>query len=55
MWWGHAAPCALPQMRRFPPPLGEDVTEVLDYVPGEFRVTRHVRPKLSCWCCEGIA
>ncbi len=26
-----------------------------DYVPGSFRVTRHVRPKLSCRSCEGIA
>ena len=28
---------------------------MLDYVPGAFRVTRHVRPKLSCRSCEGIA
>lgn len=34
--------------------LGEDVTEVLDYVPGSFRVIRHVRPKLSCRSCETI-
>lgn len=36
-------------------PLGEDVTEILDYVPGTFRVIRHVRPKLSCRHCETIA
>ncbi len=36
-------------------PLGEDVTEVLDYVPATFRVIRHVRPKLSCRDCESIA
>ncbi len=35
-------------------PLGEDVTEVLDYVPACFRVIRHVRPKLSCRACETI-
>lgn len=35
-------------------PLGEDVTEILDYVPGAFRVIRHVRPKLSCRTCEAI-
>ena len=35
--------------------LGEDVTEILDYVPGAFRVVRHVRPKLSCRTCEAIA
>ena len=34
--------------------LGEDVTELLDYVPGSFRVIRHVRPKLSCRLCETI-
>jgi hypothetical protein len=27
--------------------LGEDVTEVLDYVPGHFQVIRHVRPKFA--------
>jgi transposase len=36
-------------------PLGEDVTEVLDYTPASFRVIRHVRPKLSCRNCETIA
>lgn len=25
-------------------PIGEGVTEVLEYVPGRFRVVRHVRP-----------
>jgi transposase len=35
--------------------LGEDVTEVLEYVPGRFRVTRHVRPKLSCNRCDAIS
>jgi len=32
--------------------LGEDVTEVLDYVPGHFRVLRHVRPKYACAVCD---
>ena len=27
--------------------LGEDVTEILEYVPSSFKVIRHVRPKLS--------
>jgi transposase len=35
--------------------LGEDVTEVLEYVPGCFRVVRHVRPKLSCNRCDAIS
>jgi transposase len=34
--------------------LGEDATEVLDYVPGRFRVIRHVRPRWSCRSCETI-
>ena len=35
--------------------LGEDVSEVLEYVPARFKVIRHVRPKLVCGCCEHIA
>jgi transposase len=34
--------------------LGEDVTEVLDYVPGHFRVIRHVRPKYACTACDAM-
>src|ERR1700753_3364244 len=34
--------------------LGEDVTEVLDYVPGRFQVLRHVRPKYACTACDAI-
>ena len=35
--------------------LGEDVAEVLDYVPGRFRVVRHVRARWSCRSCERVA
>ena len=34
--------------------LGEDVAEVLEYVPASFRVIRHVRPKMSCTKCDCI-
>jgi transposase len=34
--------------------LGEDVSEMLDFVPGYFKVIRHVRPKLSCGHCATI-
>jgi transposase len=34
--------------------LGEDVTEMLDYVPGHFQVIRHVRPKYACTACDAI-
>jgi transposase len=50
----HQPACACPscggQLRK----LGEDVSEVLEYVPARFRVIRHVRPKLSCRRCEKI-
>jgi len=50
----HEPACTCPQcgaaMRR----IGEDVSEVLDYVPGRFKVIRHVRPKLACPACERI-
>ena len=34
--------------------LGEDVSEVLEYVPASFKVIRHVRPKLCCTACNVI-
>ncbi len=34
--------------------LGEDVSEMLEYVPASFKVIRHVRPKLCCTKCDVI-
>lgn len=34
--------------------IGQDVSEVLDYEPGNFLVMRHVRPKLACGSCHSI-
>lgn len=34
--------------------LGEDISEMLDYVQGHFQVIRHVRPKLSCVQCSKV-
>ena len=34
--------------------LGEDVSEMLEYVPASFVVVRHVRTKLSCRKCDCI-
>lgn len=34
--------------------IGEDVSEMLEYVPARFKVIRHVRPKLSCRCCQRV-
>ncbi len=50
----HAGPCACPacggSLRR----IGEDVTESLDYVPGRFKVVRHVREAFACRACEQV-
>jgi len=50
----HQPECACPECGGALRPLGEDVSEVLEYVPGRFRVIRHVRPKLSCGRCSTI-
>jgi transposase len=34
--------------------IGEDTSEVLDYVPARFKVIRHVRPRFACRACESI-
>ena len=34
--------------------LGQDISEMLDYVPGYFKVLRHVRPKFSCGHCARV-
>lgn len=36
-------------------PIGQDVSEVLDYTPGSFKVIRHIRPKFACSQCHTIA
>jgi transposase len=50
----HEPACICPNCGGAMRKLGEDVTEVLDYVPSSFKVIRHVRPKLSCRLCETI-
>jgi transposase len=34
--------------------LGEDVSEILEWIPASFKVIRHVRPKLCCTDCDAI-
>ena len=46
--------CTCPDCGKGMAKLGEDVTEVLDYVPGHFQVIRHVRPKYACTACDAI-
>ena len=50
----HVTACGCPACGGTLRRLGEDVTEVLDYIPAAFRVVRHVRPKFSCRQCETI-
>jgi hypothetical protein len=35
--------------------LGDDVSEILEYVPASLKVIQHIRPKLPCACCDRIA
>jgi transposase len=51
----HQVSCNCPQCGGAMRAIGEDVSEVLDYVPGRFRVIRHVRPKMACVKCDCIA
>jgi len=48
------ATCSCPACGSAMRKLGEDVSEMLDFVPGYFKVIRHVRPKLSCVRCSMI-
>lgn len=35
-------------------PIGEEITEKLDYIPGRFQVLRQIRPKLACRPCGTV-
>jgi transposase len=50
----HAPACACPSCGGELDRLGEDISEVLEYVPSRFKVIRHVRPKLRCGQCQTI-
>jgi transposase len=50
----HAGDCTCPACGGVLRKVGEDVTEILDYLPGRFEVIRHVRPAYSCRACEGM-
>ena len=50
----HPAPCTCPDCGSALRKIGEDVTETLDYLPGRFKVVRHVREKLVCRACETV-
>ncbi len=50
----HPAACACPHCGGALRRIGEEVTETLDYVPGRFKVVRHIREKLSCRACDTV-
>ena len=50
----HEAPCNCPACGGALRGFGEDVAEILEYVPSRFKVIRHVRPKFSCTACQRI-
>jgi transposase len=50
----HPAPCTCPTCGGALRRIGEEITETLDYVPGRFKVIRHIREKLSCRTCDTI-
>ncbi|HUI34987.1 MAG TPA: IS66 family transposase [Stellaceae bacterium] len=50
----YAAPCACPSCGGALRRIGEDIIETLDYVPGRFKVIRHIREKLSCRTCDSV-
>ena len=50
----HATACRCPACGGELRKLGEDVAEILEYVPARFKVVRHVRPKMSCRTCSTV-
>src|SRR2546430_1586673 len=50
----HPVPCTCPTCGGALRRIGEEITETLDYVPGRFKVIRHIREKLSCRACDTV-
>jgi transposase len=50
----HPAPCTCPSCGGALRKIGDEVSETLDYVPGRFKVVRHIREKLSCRICDTV-
>jgi len=50
----HGGACSCPNCGGTLRRIGADVTESLDYVPGRFKVVRHVREAFSCRLCETV-
>jgi transposase len=50
----HPAPCICPSCGGTLRKIGDEMTETLDYLPGRFKVVRHIREKLSCRAGAGL-
>lgn len=50
----HMPACECPGCGATMTRIGEDVAEMLEYIPASFKVIQHVRPKLCCARCERI-
>jgi transposase len=50
----HESACACPDCGGALRPAGEDVAEMLEWVPERYKVIRHVRPKFACTKCEKL-
>src|SRR5262245_2202140 len=50
----YQPPCSCPDCGGAMRQIGEDVAEMLEHVPEQFKVIRIVRPKLACERCERI-
>ena len=50
----HAPAAACPRCGGTLRAIGEDISEMLDYVPAHWKVIRHVRPKCACDACQRI-
>jgi hypothetical protein len=50
----HTPACTCPACGVAMRQVGEDVSEVLDYIPGHFKIIRHIRPAFSCRVCESM-
>lgn len=51
----HDTACTCPACGRNLRKIGEDVSEVLEYIPEHWKVIRHVRPKMACDTCKQIS
>src|SRR6201990_261557 len=50
----HPAPCTCPSCGGALRKIADEVSETLDYVPGRFKVIRHIREQLSCRVCDTV-